>query len=222
MDQRKILLVMIVGVFVLFGAMVGWDMIKKKGGLTSSPTPTVWPVSDDWQAPGTTPTTPTTPPTTSLPATQILVDTYSEAIKKSGELGMPVLVFFEADWCVWCQKMKAETLTDAQVRQRMLGYIVVYVDADKERELTRKFKLTSLPAYVITNVEQIALKAGMGFQKPDEFQAWLNEPSLAKQPKKNVDEVKPDRPGLLPKGPGLVPDLRPDPDRRPLRPGRSA
>lgn len=115
---------------------------------------------------------------------QIVADDYKDAIKKSEERGVPVLVFFEADWCNWCKKMKKEVLTNKKVKTSMKNYILVVVDYDKNKLIGRKFNMKSLPSYIITNLEEKVLKSGNGYLDADKFTKWLNNPSLYKQPKK--------------------------------------
>ena len=45
-------------------------------------------------------------PINSAPRDQITANSYQEAIKMSGEMGMPVLIIFSGDSCQYCLKMK--------------------------------------------------------------------------------------------------------------------
>jgi thioredoxin-related protein len=141
---------------------------------------------------------------------QIVASDYKDAIKKSGEKGMPVLVFFEADWCGWCTKMKRESLTDAKVKDVMKNYILVYVDYDKNKSVARKFGVQSLPSYAITNVNEKSLKSDGGYLDGNGFAQWLDNPDMYEQPKEEEDPNKDD-----PRWPKPRPDDSPRNDRRP-------
>ena len=115
---------------------------------------------------------------------QIVADDYNKAIKMSGELGKPVLVFFTADWCTWCQKMKKQVLTDDSVKAAMKNYIFVIVDTDKQKHIARKFNINGLPSYLITNCDQSELKIVSGFVIAEKFSNWLDNKDMYNQPKK--------------------------------------
>ncbi len=124
---------------------------------------------------------------------QIIANSYKDAIKKSGEEGMPVLIFFEADWANLSQKMKRELTTD-KVKEIMKNYILVFIDYDKDRathwlwaQNKHSQHSTILPSYVITNMNEAKLKLGDGYLDADKFYQWLNNPSMYKQPKKMED-----------------------------------
>lgn len=190
-------------VLAVVGGIVGYDVIKNDRLNLNGKQPGVnWKWSDDWnknnpQEPVQPPVNPpVTPPVNPQPQQQQLIaSSYSEAIRLSGEHGMPVLVFFEASWCSWCKKMKADTMNSPNVAGVMKNYILVYVDVDRDRQTARRFSVTGIPAYVITNVQQANLKSGSGYKEPYTFSGWLNEPRLFRQPKGpgNPDPRQPDR-----------------------------
>ncbi len=115
---------------------------------------------------------------------QITARSYKDAIKKSEKEGVPVLVFFEADWCGWCKKMKRDSLTDKDVKEIMKNYILVLVDYDRNKSVARRFGVRSIPSYVITNAKERRLKSGNGYLNADRFHKWLDNPSMYNQPKK--------------------------------------
>jgi thioredoxin-related protein len=178
--------------------------------------------SNDWQWgdkwPGATspsnflaPATPVTPPSNESKS-QIIASDFNAAMAKSTETGMPVLVYFEADWCVFCKKMKNDVLPDPKVKSVMVNYILVYVDCDKNKDLTKKYGVAGIPAYMITNGKGEKLKFGQGHQSANDFAKWLNEPSMFSQPKGPPKDPKPE---VKP------PDKKPEPKhpRRPRKPG---
>ena len=122
---------------------------------------------------------------------QIIASSYKEAIKRSGEEGIPVLVFFDADWCSWCKKMKSETLTDRNVKEIMKNYVLVFVDYDRNKSVARKFGVQGLPSYAITNVNETKLKSDGGYLSADKFHRWLDNPSVYEQPKREERDVTP-------------------------------
>lgn len=181
MSQKSLLLFLVLTI-VLFGGLVFYDMkTSNKFGLFNNGPNTNWSWEDTW-------TPDDSKPNPNLPkndSNQIIAGDYASALKKSGELGKPVLVFFTADWCVWCKKMKSETLVDPKVLNLMKNYVFVYVDSDKDRTAIRKFNIDGLPSYVITNYKEDKLKVGSGYKTAAIFADWLNDKNLYIQPKDN-------------------------------------
>lgn len=103
----------------------------------------------------------------------LIVGSYKEALQKSAELKKPVLVYFAADWCQWCQKMKSEVLDLPEVKEAMKGYVVVFVNVDRNRDIAKKFRVTTLPSYLITNQKEEKVKFSSGYKNAQDFINWL-------------------------------------------------
>jgi thiol:disulfide interchange protein len=110
-----------------------------------------------------------TPP----PSTEIVLMGYNEAMKQSAATGKPVLVMFTASWCTWCNKFKKEVLTDASVKAACSKYLFTMIDADQEKAALRKFGVTGLPSFVVTNSKEEKLKFAGKFMNAQEFVKWL-------------------------------------------------
>lgn len=181
MDQKQIMIGLLMFVFLAFGGLIFYDVkYGHKFEKYISKSQSQWKWDDSWDGNGNQPQPPTNSPPSSIGLT---VSSYAESLQKSSELGKPVLVFFTADWCTWCKKMKSETIANSQVQSVLGNYILVYVDADKDRSLAKKFGVESLPSYVITNSKEDKLKTDNGFKNADTFANWLNDSSLFNQPK---------------------------------------
>lgn len=116
------------------------------------------------------------------PKTNIVADNYTDALDLSAKNGKPVLVFYTADWCVYCQKMKSETLPSVEVNEMLKNYILVYINTDIDRSGIKKFNVENLPSFVITNYKEEKIKSNKGFMDKKSFVNWLNDPILFKQP----------------------------------------
>jgi len=223
MNQRTTVVGLLLFVVLAFGGLIFYDVkyghkFEKLLGKDRTTQNDQWKWKDDWtNKDGVTPPGPDSkqiaPP---VDGPQLIAGSYNEALKKSGELGKPVLVFFTADWCSWCKKMKSETLPDAKVQAVMKNYVLVYVDTDKDRAPATKFGVSSLPSYAVTNYKEEKLKVDSGFKNADSFQAWLNQPSLFTQPKAQAP-VNPTPPKTEPKKDERKKILRPG-QRQPQQP----
>lgn len=200
--NQKLLLAFLLVMTVVMGGIVIHDVVKNDriGQLGKSN----WGWNDNWGKTTTPqPITPVAPiaPKPPVVDVQLIAPNYEAALRMSGTTGKPVLVFFEADWCVWCKKMKNETFVDPKVKEAMKNYILVFVDIDGNRKIASKFDSRGVPSYAITNYKEDKLKVGSGFMKVEDFVKWLTNPNLYNQPK----------------APGSPPDLKPDPET-PKRP----
>jgi thiol-disulfide isomerase/thioredoxin len=163
---------LLVFVIATFGGIVLYDAKHKAGSPTPGTPPAPnWKWKDDWD--GGKPVVPVPPVTPPAPTPQPPAGTYAEAVQRSRETGTPVLAFFTADWCGWCKKMKAETMPDPRVQAALKQFIFVYVDVDREPTAGKKFGVTGLPSYVITNGREEQTKLCKGYMTPDAFVAWL-------------------------------------------------
>lgn len=139
-----------------------------------------------------------------LPAQAIKADSYDEALKISGEKGMPVLVIFSGDHCQYCRKFKSEVLPSAKVQNALKGYVYVIVDTGSRagQRVASKYGLKYIPAFAITNHKEDKLKFDEKYMSSDQFSRWLNNPHLMEQPKISPRE----------------PERRLEPERREERP----
>lgn len=230
MNQKLTLALMLSVVILGFAAFILYDTkTNNRLGFKKEPAKN-WQWEDDWnkvnpiQEPKSKPDI--DKPNQNKPVTprsQITAATYAEAIKIAGERNMLALVFFEADWCKWCQKMKQETLPELKKRDALLKYVFVEVNTDKDRAPATKFGVRSLPSYVVTNAQEAKLNLGTGFKSVDQFVQWLgNGGDVPIGPPSTPPGTQP-KPSK-PQSPGVQPPENPqDPQQRKrLRPFRAS
>ncbi len=196
MSQRNIMMIFLICMTAISGAMMAF-ILKDSSKLQKmfkneqnwkwedkwSPSHEVNPSQKEEQKDSVKPDL--TPEKKPLPQSQIVAGNYKESLQKAEEYNMPILVFFMADWCGHCKNMKAKTLPDKNVVEMMKNYVVVYVDADNDRETIRKFGVIGLPSFVITNSKEEKLKLQSGYMNPNEFYEWLNNPNFFNENEKS-------------------------------------
>ena len=114
------------------------------------------------------------PPTAPPPAAPSRAPNYQDALNLSKTHKKPVLLFFTASWCSWCQKMKNETLNNPQVKKAMEDFIYCEVDVDKDRTTARQFGVGPIPTYKTTDSNSKVIAEGSGFKSATQFVTWLN------------------------------------------------
>ena len=101
---------------------------------------------------------------------------YQTIIKRSKAEQKPVFLMVYATWCPHCAKMKSEVLKDTTVTN-VLGknYICVWQDIDEKEGimLKNKFKITSLPTFIILDSNENELYRLKGEYKTPDFIAEI-------------------------------------------------
>ena len=79
---------------------------------------------------------------------------YASTLEAARAANKNVLVFFTADWCTYCEKMKNETLSNERVKKSMEKYVLYMCDTDEEQNIAKSYGVQGIPAYFIINAEK--------------------------------------------------------------------
>jgi len=82
---------------------------------------------------------------------------------------MKNIFYFTADWCGPCKKVRpiVEELTKD-------GYSFQIIDVDIEKELVKKFEITSVPTFILFKNEK-SIKRISGAQTKNQLEIFINE-----------------------------------------------
>lgn len=105
-----------------------------------------------------------------------------ERVRSTAELearlasaGRPVMLDFYADWCVSCKEMERYTFSDARVRERLSGWLLLQADVTAntadDQALLKRFGLFGPPGIVFFDAagQEVAGVRVVGYQKPEQF-----------------------------------------------------
>ena len=105
----------------------------------------------------------------------VRVNSVAELEVKLRSAGKPVMLDFYADWCVSCKEMEAFTFTDARVRERMDGMLLLQVDVTantaEHKALLKRFSLFGPPGIIFFDArgEEIKGLRVIGYQNAERF-----------------------------------------------------
>jgi len=77
---------------------------------------------------------------------------YELALAEQVKTGKPIALFFHADWCAACKKLRETVLSTDEVKQYMNGFIRVKIEPEKEfaaRKLADNMGVIGFPTFFI-------------------------------------------------------------------------
>ncbi len=101
--------------------------------------------------------------------------TYRDGVATAKAHHKTLMIFFYADWCPYCKKMKAETLADARVINAVnRDFIAVRVNVDREKDIAREYRVRPIPDTWFVSAEGRPIGNRPGFIPADDLLTILN------------------------------------------------
>lgn len=94
---------------------------------------------------------------------------FEEGLKAAKEEKKPLMVDFEADWCIWCKRLDETTYKNSQVIALSKKFIPVKVNCDTDKDTAHKYKVTGLPTIIFMNTEGQEIHRVIGYRGPEDF-----------------------------------------------------
>ena len=92
------------------------------------------------------------------------VDDYESALAISRNQNKPLMLFFTAGWCRYCNLMAQEAFRQGPVVTLSQRFVCVLVDADRQVDLCRKFQVRMFPTIIFVAGDAAPLRRVMGKQ----------------------------------------------------------
>lgn len=92
-----------------------------------------------------------------------------ETLKNAAAGKKLVVMMFSASWCPPCREMKAKVLPAENVQQALKDWQAVYVDADKEEDLSRRYEIQGLPTFVFLGPDGKEINREVGYTAAGDF-----------------------------------------------------
>ncbi len=100
---------------------------------------------------------------------------YKESLEQAKLKKLPILIKFEASWCVWCEKMEEETFTDPEVKKELEKFVCVKIDVDKQVDIAKAYKIKSLPRTIVINIYDEIVGDWLGYHEAPAFSKLLRD-----------------------------------------------
>ena len=97
-------------------------------------------------------------------------NTYDEGLKVAVAENKPMLVYFWAIWCTWCEKMNTEVYPDKEVSAILKeDFILVAVDLDANKEDVRRFNVQYPPNEIFVSPKGEVITRIPGYVRKEDF-----------------------------------------------------
>jgi len=106
---------------------------------------------------------------------------YQDVFRVAEAEGSPVMLFFSASWCPWCDKMESETFSHGDVLSRLRRFTCLKIDVEKDRDLALAYGISSLPRTFVINTHGEMVGDWLGYRDAEQFLELLDqiEPYIA-------------------------------------------
>lgn len=106
-------------------------------------------------------------------------DTLSDAQAEAKERKSLILVDAYADWCIWCKKLDAETLSNTEVQARLKDFTLLKLDTDRYPDIAAKYGISGLPTTLVLDAEGKVVLHQVGFMITKEYLRFLDQATEA-------------------------------------------
>lgn len=98
-----------------------------------------------------------------------------KALARAKAENKPIVLDFDAEWCVPCKQMEKEVFPDPKIAERLKKVIFVSIDTDKEPEMSAKLGVVGLPDIRFFSSNGRLLNKTVGLQTVESLSKRLDE-----------------------------------------------
>lgn len=113
---------------------------------------------------------------------------YDKALRQAKKEDKLVVIDFFATWCAPCKKMEKTTFADERVQRKMLKFVPVKIDVDRQRQIAIKYRIEGMPTTMIVGSDGKPITSAIGYLDADRFLKVLSrvKSNAQAQPKRGV------------------------------------
>jgi len=95
---------------------------------------------------------------------------YAQGMELAKSQNKHIFLYFHADWCTYCRKLKKTTFRNEAVLTYLKdNFISILVDTEKKKELTTQWKVRGLPTLWFLNPDNSKITSIPGFVNEKQF-----------------------------------------------------
>jgi thiol:disulfide interchange protein DsbD len=77
---------------------------------------------------------------------------YSDGLDLARSKGMPALIYFTQEGCVWCERLEKDVFSDSAVMRNIAqSFVLIKVDINSEKDLTAEYGVKGTPTLLIVD-----------------------------------------------------------------------
>ena len=116
---------------------------------------------------------------------------FTKALARARQSRKPLVLDFQAQWCVPCKRMERETFTDPGVVRLLQQCVLLKIDTDEHPALAKHFGVVGLPDLRLLAPDGKERKRLNGFQDAASFEIELKNliESVNEKPERNLPPV---------------------------------
>ncbi len=99
----------------------------------------------------------------------VWLKSFDEALKIASQKEKMIMIDFYADWCGWCKKLDETTYKDSNVIAKAKDLINVRIDADEQRDLASRYRISGLPTILFVDSAGREIHRVVGYRPPQDF-----------------------------------------------------
>ena len=95
---------------------------------------------------------------------------YTQGLEIAKAQNKPVFLYFHADWCKYCKKLKTTTFADKAVFNYLNdNFISITIDTEKERDIALEWGIKGLPNLWFLKADNSKISNLPGYVGPEQF-----------------------------------------------------
>jgi len=107
---------------------------------------------------------------TAAKSSNINWQSYNQGVKNAKAQNKPVFLYFHADWCKYCTKLKKTTFTDKDVLNYLNdNFISIAIDTEKQKDFARQWGIKGLPNLWFLRADSSKISNIPGYVEADHF-----------------------------------------------------
>ncbi len=95
----------------------------------------------------------------------------------AAERKLPCLLFFTAEWCTYCHDMQETAFIEPAIGDLAKGFICIEVDADREKSLCQRYRVSGFPTVQFIAADGRALHRLVGRQSANSLATGMRAAS---------------------------------------------